>query len=483
LSEELFTKRGKYSLKPNAEFTLQWSWPNGLPEGVPAPAKQGAVIRMEAQDIPAFQVEDDMPPEDSMKYKVDFMYSEGSVEKDPEKFWKKRGKKLNDEVEGFTGKRKPMEEAVAGIVSASDAPEVKLQKIYRRVQQFRNTSYEREKTEQEQKREKEKEINNVEDLWKRGFGNSLQIPWVFLALTKAAGFDAYPVWVASRADHFFNPNLMKAFDLNANVVLVKLNGKELYLDPGSAFTPFGLLPWSETGVRGLKLDKDGGTWVTTPMPESSASRIERKADLKMTQEGSLEGKLSVTYSGLEAEWRRVEERNEDEAQRKKFLEDEVKEAVPVGIEVELTNKPEWNGSTPTLVAEFDLKVPGWISGAGRRALLPVGLFSAPEKHMCEHATRVHPLYFHYMSEKLEDVRIDLPLGWQASSLPQPQTNDAKVMSYSLKVENEKGTLHLERRLRSELISLEQKYYPALRNFYQTVRTGDEQQVVLQPAGI
>jgi hypothetical protein len=191
----------------------------------------------------------------------------------------------------------------------------------------------------------------------------------------------------------------------------------------------------------------------------------------------------VTYSGLEAEWRRVEERNEDEAQRKKFLEDEVKEAVPVGIEVELTNKPEWNGSTPTLVAEFDLKVPGWISGAGRRALLPVGLFSAPEKHMCEHATRVHPLYFHYMSEKLEDVRIDLPLGWQASSLPQPQTNDAKVMSYSLKVENEKGTLHLERRLRSELISLEQKYYPALRNFYQTVRTGDEQQVVLQPAGI
>lgn len=483
LSEELFTKRGKYSLKPNAEFTLQWSWPNGLPEGTPTPAKQGAVIRMEAQDIPAFQVEDDMPPEDSMKYKVDFFYSEGSVERDPEKFWKKRGKKLNDDVEGFTGKRKAMEEAVAGIVSASDAPEVKLQKIYRRVQQFRNTSYEREKTEQEQKREKEKEINNVEDLWKRGFGNSLQIPWVFLALAKAAGFEAYPVWVASRADHFFNPNLMKAFDLNTNVVLVKLNGKELYLDPGSAFTPFGLLPWSETGVRGLKLDKEGGTWVTTPMPESSASKIERKADLKMTLDGSLEGKLSVTYSGFEAEWRRVEERNEDEAHRKKFLEEEVKEAVPVGIDAELTNKPDWASSAPTLVAEFNLKVPGWVSGAGRRALLPAGLFSAPEKHVCEHATRVHPLYFHYMSEKFEDVRIDLPLGWQVSSLPQPQTNDAKVMLYSLKVENEKGTLHLERRLRSELISLEQKYYPALRNFYQTVRTGDEQQVVLQPAGI
>jgi hypothetical protein len=31
--------------------------------------------------------------------------------------------------------------------------------------------------------------------------------------------------------------------LNANVVLVKLNGQDLYLDPGAAFTPFGMLTW------------------------------------------------------------------------------------------------------------------------------------------------------------------------------------------------------------------------------------------------
>jgi uncharacterized protein DUF3857 len=482
LSEELFTKRGKYSLKPNARFALEWNWPNGLPAGTKPPVEQAHVIRMESEDIPAFQYEEDMPPEDTMKYKVDFIYTDGSLEKDPEKFWKKRGKKLNDEVESFTGKQKAMDEAVARIVSASDPPEVKLQKIYARVQQFRNTSFERGKTEQEQKREKEKEISNVEDLWKRGYGNGFQIPWIFLALVKAAGFETYPVWVSSRSQHFFNPNLMNASDLNTNVVLIKLNGKELYLDPGSAFTPFGMLPWSETGVRGLRLDKDGGSWVTTPMPESSVSKIERRADLKMTLDGSLDGRLSVTYSGLEALWRRVEERNEDETQRKKFLEDEVKEAVPVGIEVELTNKPDWNNSASTLAAEFALKVPGWVSGAGRRALLPVGLFSAPEKHMCEHATRVHPLYFHYMSERLDDARIELPLGWQVSSLPQPQTNDAHVMLYTLKVENDKGTLHIERRLRRDLITLEQKYYPALRSFYQTVRTGDEEQVVLQPAG-
>lgn len=483
LSEELFAKHGKYSLKPYESFSLQWSWPNGLPAGTSPPAKQGEMIRMEAQDITAFQAEDDMPPEDTMKYKVDFIYTDGSLEKDPEKFWKKRGKKLNDEVESFIGKKRAMEEGVAGIVSASDSPEVKLQKIYARVQQLRNTSFEREKTEQEQKREKEKQINNVEELWKQGYGNGLQITWLFLALAKAAGFEAYPVWASSRSQHFFNSNLMNAYDLNTNVALVKLNGKELYFDPGTVFTPFGLLPWSETGVRGLKLDKDGGSWITTPMPESSVSRIERKADLKMTTEGSLEGKLSVTYSGLEAAWRRLEERDEDEAERKKFLEDEVKAVVPVGIDVELTNNPQWSNSAPTLVAEFALKVPGWVSGAGRRGLMPVGLFSAPEKHIYEHTTRVHPLYFQYMSERIDDARIVLPLGWQVSSLPQPLTNDSHVILYALKVENDKGTLHIERRLRRDIISLEPKYYAALRDFYQSVRNGDEEQVVLQPAGM
>jgi hypothetical protein len=81
--------------------------------------------------------------------------------------------------------------------------------------------------------------------------------------------------------------------------------------------------------------------VITTLPPSSDSRIERKADLKLTETGSLEGKLTVTFSGLEALWRRIEERNEDLTNRKKFLEDQVKEYIPAGIDVDLTNQPDW----------------------------------------------------------------------------------------------------------------------------------------------
>lgn len=486
LSHELFTKQAKFSLKPYrnpyySSISVRWTW-QGLPPGTAEP-KEGPdrVVRLEAQNIPAFQTEDFMPPENELKSRVDFIYSEDFPEIDLNKFWKKVDKRLDDRVEAFVGKHKTMEQAVSQIVSASDSQEVKLQKIYARVQQLRNTSYEIRKTEQELKRDKEKAAANVEDVWKQGFGDGVQLTWLYLALVRAAGFEAYPVWASDRRNYFFNPILLDSAKLDANMVLVKLNGKDIYCDPGAAFTPFGLLPWPETGVKGLRLDKDGGTWIMTTLPQSTESRIERKATLKLSDTtGDLEGKLAVTFTGLEALQRRLEERNADDADRKTFLEEQIKEYIPAAIEVELTNKPDWSSSSPALVAQFNLKVPGWVSGAGRRALLPVGLFGATEKHLFEHANRVHPIYFEYPFQKVDDISIDLPLDWQVSTLPPPQTDDAHVVGYTLKFENGKGTLHLVRSLNVDFLLLEPKYYAALRNFFHVVKTGDEQQIVLQP---
>jgi len=374
-----------------------------------------------------------------------------------------------------------MQDIVAQIVSPNDPPEVKLRKIYDRVQQIRNTSYEVQKTEQEEKRAKEKPPSNVEELWKRGYGDGQQITWLYLALVRAAGFEASGCWVADRRNYFFTNKTEESNKLDENVVQVKLNGKELYFDPGAAFTPFGMLTWSETGTTGLRLDKEGGTWIQTPLPPSSDSKIERKAKFKVTDTtGDLEGKLTLTYTGLEAMYRRLEERHSDEVERKKFLEDYVKEQVPAASEVELTNKPDWSSSELPLVAEFDVKIPGWAASAGKRAVFPVGIFTAPEKRLFDHVNRIHPIYVDYPFQKIDDVTIDLPLGWQVGSLPQPRNEDGHIIVYAFKAENDKGTLHMTRMLNVDFLMIEQKYYAPLRSFFQAVRTGDEQQIVLQP---
>ena len=483
LNEELFTRHAKFSLKPYvasySHLHVRWSW-HLLPNGTDVP-KEGPdhIIHMDVNNVPAFQIEDFMPPENELKSRVNFIYTEDES-RDAAQFWRNRGKKLNGFVDAFVSKPKVMQEAVAQIVSQSDTPEAKLQKIYERAQQVRNVAYEVRKTEQEQKREKEKENSNVEDVWKRGYGNGRQINWLFLGLVRAAGFEAYSVYLSDRRNYFFDPVTMEAQKLDADVVLVRVNGKDVFCDPGAAFTPYGLLEWPETGVQGLRLDKDGGTWIRTLVPDSANSRIIRTANLALSESGDLEGKLIITFTGLEAMQRRLEERNEDESARKKLLEDQAKEYIPAASDADLTNTPDWSGSSTPLVAEFKLRIPGWVSGAGRRALVPTGIFTASEKTVFQHEQRVHPIYFEYPFQQEDDVNISLPAGWKVSSLPTPQSQDGHVVLYALKVENDKGTVHLTRKLNFDLIILDQKYYQALRNFFQAVRTGDEEQVVLQP---
>lgn len=179
-------------------------------------------------------------------------------------------------------------------------------------------------------------------------------------------------------------------------------------------------------------------------------------------------------------YHRVDVRHSDEVARKKFAEDAVVGQIPGTAQAELTNKPDWSGSDTRLVAEFDLKVPGWASSAGKRVIFPAGLFTQHEKHIFEHTNRVYPVYFEYPYEKWDDVTLELPEGWKVASVPAPQTRDGHIVTYDLKAEDGKTSLHIARKLKIDFVLLDANYYPALRTFFEAVRTADEEQIVLQP---
>ena len=113
----------------------------------------------------------------------------------------------------------------------------------------------------------------------------------------------------------------------------------------------------------------------------------------------------------------------------------------------------------------------------------MGLFGAPEKHVFEHADRVHPIYFDFPTGRIDDVTIELPLDWKVNSVPAAHKDEGKVCSYNTTAENNKGTLHLTRNLNINVLVLDVKYYGALQKFFQMVKSGDEQQIVVQPGGI
>src|SRR5205085_7949708 len=146
---------------------------------------------------------------------------------------------------------------------------------------------------------------NVGEVLKRGYGDREDITLLFIALARASGFDASVVMVSSRANRFFNKHVRSKSQLDSQVAVVQFNGKDLFLDPGTKFCPYGLIRWIRTSTAALKLDKNGGTFVTITPATQDKAVIARTANLSLSEEGVLKGAVSVEFKGGEALERRL----------------------------------------------------------------------------------------------------------------------------------------------------------------------------------
>src|SRR6478752_5126193 len=131
LSDDLFTRRAVFSLRPADGLLLRWSWPLGLPPDTKPPAKERGLIRLETHDVPAFVTEEYMPPADVMKYRVEFVYEgEDSDQEEEIAYWKAFGKRSNGSVQRFIKGGRALEQEVARLVQPGDSAETKARKLY-----------------------------------------------------------------------------------------------------------------------------------------------------------------------------------------------------------------------------------------------------------------------------------------------------------------------------------------------------------------
>src|SRR5262249_37884296 len=160
-------------------------------------------------------------------------------------------------------------------------PEKKLRKLYDRAQQIRNLSYERERSEKEVKKEKIKDAENVGDVLKHGYGYQNSITRTFVAMARAAGFTASIVRGSDRTRRFFAKEYPSESQLAIELADVQVGDKEVFLQPGAKFCPYGTVRWMYTSTTGLKLDKNGGTFIKVPPVQADKSVIHRTANLEL----------------------------------------------------------------------------------------------------------------------------------------------------------------------------------------------------------
>jgi Domain of Unknown Function with PDB structure (DUF3857)/Transglutaminase-like superfamily len=483
IQHELYTVKESFRMKPYAGG-LQ-GFENGyqvaalyshMPNNI-KPVEKGGGYELDVEGMPPFEAEGYMPPEEDFEPQMRFFYV-GKGFSNADKFWLDAGRRWNDEAEHFIGNRKEIGQAATEAIGNEADREKKLRKLYARVQQVRNLTYERERTAEEQKKENLKENQNVNDVLVRGNGYRDDITRLFVALARAAGFDASLVFTSNRKEKFFDKGLLSSRQLDSEIAVVSLNGKDIYLDPGTRFCPYGYLRWIRTSTMGLKLDKKGGSFVTVPAAPYDKAVTRRVAEMSLDESGTLKGTITVKFEGGEALERRLEALETDEAGKKKSLEDELQDSLPSGAIIKLAKSEGWETSDAPLTASFDVEMSGYSSSAGKRLLVPAYLFQAKRMDAFNHAERKFPVYFPYAFAESDRVNITIPDGYTLESVPQEQSARLSYAGYQNVVQFDGKRLLTQRVLQVNGIFFRLELYPEVKNFFGKVQAGDEQQAVL-----
>jgi transglutaminase-like putative cysteine protease len=475
---DLYARHVEFRFHSALRVNVRLSLPRGLPAGVPPPVQDGDRYTFVADEVPAFVVDPCQPPDAVLRPRIAIDYDVAGTQASADLYWQKTSSTAIHRMNGFVGSTRALQAAAATTTDPTADPGTRLRALYARAQQLRVLEFDPPTTEKEAERLTLRTIEDAADVLKRGAGSQQEVVLLFVGLARAAGFEADAVLVADRRWDFFDPADMRAGDLDGTVARVRLEGQELYLDPGTPLAPFGELDWGHAGVLGLVLAGPTPNWIHTPLRAAADSEQRRTGRLRLLEDGTLEGEVVEQLSGYRALDVRLQLRRLDALGRRDRLESGWSDGLLHRGEARLAGTPDWDSPSPTMTSRYTIRIPNFLSGSAASRAMPTTLYETRHECLAMHESRIHPVYIAYPNVSVDDFTVELPASMQVREVPAGQGIDRKSLVYRISAEADGLTVRLQRRF--ELHSL---LYPptlgsALRATMQAVRATDGRVVLL-----
>lgn len=334
--------------------------------------------------------------------------------------------------------------------------------------------------------EKLKENKKSSDTLKRGVGPAIDINLLFAAMVNAAGYDARIALLPDRGERLFDPNVVVPGALRPSAIAVRFGTTWKFFDPGLPYVAPGMLRWQEEGVDALVVDKDQ-VWVRTPVTDAQKSKEKRTAKLRLDENGTLEGDVTVEYTGHLAVERKVSNEDDSPAQREENLKEMVKDRMS---SAELTNIVIENDADPgkPFVYKYHVRVPEYAQKTGKRLFFQPGFFTKGISALFSAGKRLYPIYFHYPWSEEDYVTIQLPKGYALDNADRPAPiNAGAVSQYDVQmgVTNDQGTLVYKRKFffgNPDLLLFSVDKYDAIKQLFDEVNKADNHIIPLKQTG-
>ena len=478
-------QRVRYLIKPTdyVDFGFNAITLHGKPS--PWVKERNGFYSTTMTDLPAVHDEARMPPEDEVKTWMLVYYAKEAPNKvDPNKYWSDLAKSFYERTKGLIKANDEVKQVAASLIADAKTDDEKLERLFQFCREkIKNTSNDAAVLTPEE-REKLKENKKPSDTLKRGMGDGGDIDLLFAALANAAGFDARIVLASDRGDLFFDKGIPNAYFVDPRLIAVNVGGTWKLYHPGFNYVPFGMLRWQEEGLQALISDPKQPVWIDTPISSYEKSLIKRKAKLKLSDDGTIEGDITIEFTGHFAIERKEQWDEESEAQREETLKDEIK-AQMSAAEVKDIKFDNVTDHVKPLVISYRVRFPGYAQRTGKRLFLQPAFFQHGLGPMFATAGRKYPIYFHYPWSENDEVEFELPKGYALDNADAPAPFGATGISQykpGLSASSD-GKLLIYRRSfyfgdrGSVLFPVEG--YSQLKNFFDTLHKQDSHSIALK----
>ncbi|HMT09003.1 MAG TPA: DUF3857 domain-containing protein, partial [Pyrinomonadaceae bacterium] len=388
-------------------------------------------------NVPAFKQEPFMPPDDMVRPWVRLGSARISIS----------GMVAKMQLATFlSGQAKGLKKIAAEILGSAATEEEKLAKIYEYCQgQISNTSFDTTLT--DEMREKLPEVNDLKDVIKRKSGSAMHIDMLFAALAMAAGMDARIAYLGDRSKMFTSSGNIDQEFLHPGAIGVKVAGKWKFYNPGSKFVPIGRLVWYEEDGAAEVIGEKQFEWSTTPYSDHTFTNTARTAKLVLTEDGTLEGDITVELNGQLAISYRNNNYDESPAKLEENLKDDIKRKAS-NAEVSAISIENLLDITKPVVHRYHIKIPNYAQKTGKRMFFQPGFFEYGTQPAFTSAQRQYDIFFRHPWSEKDRIEIKFPSNYMIDNgeTPAPIFDRSRIVvdEISIRLDAARSTIFYDR---------------------------------------
>jgi hypothetical protein len=482
------TRRSRFSLQipPGWEFTNYWA--NSKAQ-LPVSSSNNQYV-WEVDDIPAIEIEPDMPPFPAVAGRMEIKY----FPRDPAMRSRTTGT-WNDLGTWFSALTVPsrtptpaIQQKVAELTAGVSDPVEKMRAI---------TSYM-----QRQIRYVAIEIgiggyqpHPAADVFKHQYGDCKDKATLLSTMLREIGIDSYyvlidtdrgivnPEFPSTRFDHAILAIKLPSGDLKTSLYAVvdhpKL-GRLLFFDPTNEYVPLGYLPSYLQDNYGLIVTPNGGEIVSLPLLPPSTNRLLRTATLTLSPTGNLGGVVNELRWGGPAVDTREQFLSSSPVDRAKVVEKFL------GLFLNnftLTNASVGNLERydESLTLTYNFVVEGYAKTAGDLLILRPRVVGAKGSSILAGKPRKYPIEFPETTRQDDVFDITLPQGYLVDELPKPVVAECAYGTYRSEVQVADNVLHYKRTYEIKDVVVPTQKLDEVRDFFHQIAADERSSAVLRRA--